>query len=227
MLVFICQSLFAERVINLSTVRNSKIHELSSLVVKEAYKKAGIRLQIHVLPTENALYVANSGIVDGEISRERNIRQQYSNLLRVPISVNFISGVAFSRNPKLDIDGWSSLDPYRIGIIKGCDFAARGTRGMNVRIMDSNEKAFTALQKRKVDVVILPLVDGLQTLQEQNIEGVYVIRPSLADIPLYHYIHSSQSHLIPKLTKILRKMKKSGRIKRIRQAYLAKLMMKL
>lgn len=226
LLLLVLQTLYAPKVIHISTVSDSKMHELSSIVLQEAYRKAGLKLEIHQLPSSQALRVADSGIVDGEISRTEDIRQTYKNLLRVPIKINHIAGVVFSRDPKQKILGWVSLEPLRIGIISGCDFAKRGTRGMRVRIYPSSYAALRALKLKRLDAVVMPLVDGLQVLKEHHIEGIYALKPTLVHIPLYHFIHKSHGDIVAKLTHVLRKMQRQGRIRAIRKTYIAQLMQK-
>ena len=106
-------------------------------VLREAYGRLGIDLEVRRYPGSVALEKSNAGEVDGELQRIDGITRRFQHLIQVPIPVNYIQGTVFSKQKDLDFTPWHALRPYQIGIVKGILFAERGTRGMQVKAVDT------------------------------------------------------------------------------------------
>lgn len=64
----------------------------------------GLQSKILYKPGERALISLNGGKVDGEVSRIFHINKKYTNLVRAPVSINYIEASMFSKDPNIKIE---------------------------------------------------------------------------------------------------------------------------
>ncbi len=173
------------------------------------------------MPAERALHTSNSGKIDGEVFRIVNVHKRFTNLVMVPTPINVLEGIAFVKDRHIVINnGWESLSNYKIGGQVGVKFVERGTKDMNRYLVDTNEQLFHMLDRGRVDVAVAAYVNGIKAIKKLELTSVKALQPSIQTYPLYHYLHKKNADLVPKLDKVLREMKRSGRIDQIRNEYI-------
>lgn len=192
-------------------------------VIREAYSRLGIDIEIQRFPPAEALRQSNGGEVSAELQRIDGISARYENLVQVPIPINLIQGVVFSRKYRFPVTGWHSLRPYRIGIVKGILFAEVNTFGMEVSVYDDYPELMDALDRDAVDVGIMPRVEGLNLLRTRQGSEITEMEGILETLFLYHYVHKSRSGLVEQLSTVLKNMLQTGETRRLREATLAQL----
>ena len=188
----------------------------SEVIVREAYRRIGIDLIIKKAPGERALRMADGGQVAGDVQRIDNLSKVYKNLIQLRPAINYIEGSAFAQKGDFRIDGWDSLRPHRLGIIRGIKFAENNTRGMDTYVAKDYPGLFRMLRGGRVDIAISPSLNGRYQSQKLGITGIRELKPAIQRFDLFHYIHKSQAALKPKLEAVFRDMKASGELKKIR-----------
>jgi polar amino acid transport system substrate-binding protein len=191
--------------------------QISEEILKEAYARIGIAVTTQEFPGERALRMSNSGAVDGEVNRIRGIAKIYPNLRIVPVAINLIDGMAFTKNPEIKIKTWDSLSPYIIGLRTGAKFAEFGTQGMNVISVTTNDQVFRMLDKRRVDVAISTRIEGVLTVKNLKLRNIRLLEPPLLTIELFHFLNKKHEALTPRITKALEEMGREGRIRSIKE----------
>jgi len=185
-------------------------------VVTEAVERTGYRLRIVHLPAERALINANRGIDDGALHRVAGLTRTYHNLVQVKESTFTMSFVAFTRNPDIRIRNWADLKNYSVGIITGWKILEKnippGTLLVKVR---NPQQLFFLLQQNRIDVILYGKWQGLHYLKINNITGVRMLAPPLAEEHMYVYFNKKYAYLAPKFSKALRDMKRDGSWQRI------------
>ncbi len=199
------------------------IAEVSEKVLHEAYQRIGIQIQTRTLPAMRALDMSNYGEVDGEVNRIKGIEKAYSNLVMVPVAINVLEGVVFTKEITFSVTGWDSLKPYKIGIRRGTKFAEKGTEGMNVEAVNHNAQLFRKLDLGRNDVIVTSRVEGLEQIMTLHLNGIRVLEPPLVTLNLYHYVHKKHRPLLPNITKALQEMEAEGRIQEIRKQVISEL----
>lgn len=202
-----------------TSVNGAYVQQVSEAVLKAAYAKIDIEFETSWLPAKRALLMSSSGQSDGELSRIGAIAEKYPELLQVKVPINQVDGIAFTKNKPLAINSWESLKPYRIGINRGVIFSVMGTKGMDVTFVNSFHALFKMLDKGRVDVVVSPRSTGYALILKQNLKGIHINEPSLTRLNLYHYVHKRHANIVSPLEAVLKKMKESGEIERIRSSY--------
>lgn len=213
--------------ITISCVKNSGDVIAAKNVLKEAYRRIGHQVVFKKFSATDALQASNSGELDAELQRISGTEESYTNLLRLPIPINYITGAVYTNNIEFPISGWHSLRPYKIGIVKGILFAMKGTKGMNVNIFNSYSEMFSALNNGNIEVSVLPRINGnLQLSKHSAKSNLKVLDGDLEMIFLYHFLHKKNQHLYQPLKKTLKRMLLDGTIRSIREMSYSKELLK-
>lgn len=199
-----------------SGVLGSADQSAAALVVKEAYRRLGHQLDIDWQPGAKALELSNGGERDGELQRVDGVSKKFTNLIQLEIPVNFLQGGVYSRTQSFKVDGWYSLKPYRIGIVKGIVFAREGTQGMNVTEADNHQQLFEHLRDGVVDIVVVPRINGQLAIKENKVPGLKEMDGVLETLFLYHYVHKKHAQLVPALESTLKTMLLDGTTRKLR-----------
>lgn len=210
--------------LRVSSVEGSSDANAGEAVLREAYKRLGIDIVIERMQGRKALEASNSGEVDGEVQRIDGITRSFKNLLQIPIPINYLEGTVFSKRYNFPIQGWFSLEPYRVGIVKGILFAERGTKGMDVRVADDYPELVGMLENDEIDVAVMPRINGRVALKQSDAKDIRELDGVLETLMLYHYLHRKHEHLVPKLTKQLKEILLDGATLKLRTAIYKKLL---
>lgn len=207
----------AETQLVFSTIEESPDTVASGVVLKEAYKRLGIDVRIEHFSGAEALQKANAGETDGEVCRIDGASKQFTNLVQIPIPINYVQGAVFSKDPDLKLVGWHSLRPYRIGRVKGILFAEKGTRGMETVVAEDYRELVELLDHDKVDVVVAPYLNGRVAIEEYPGGEELRLNGVLESYLLYHYLHEKNRDLAPAISKVLKTLVKDGSATSMRQ----------
>lgn len=210
--------------IHLVAAANTVDTVISEVILRKAYARLGYRVEIAKYPGERALKLADGGRADGDVQRIDGLGRHYPNLVQLRPAINYIEGSAFTAGKALTINGWDSLRPYRIGLIRGIKFAELNTVGMNRDLVGDYGALFKMLRKGRFELGVSPRLNGLYQLKRLHIEGIAPLEPPVARFDLYHYLHRSRTELAPKLEAIFRDMQASGELSAIRQAVIVELL---
>ncbi len=186
----------------------------SEMIVRALYRKLDIDLVIEWHPGSRALVLANSGNLDGVLVRTTVIEHSFDNLVRVPYPIAQIKYAAFAkRNRSINVDGWDSLKPFKIGIGRGIKLTEERTMGLDRLIVNSYKSLFKMLYLDRVDIVVFTELDGLYALKGMDLHhGIQKLDPILEVVPSYHFLHKKHHWLIKQLTDLMQKMDDSGEL---------------
>lgn len=183
---------------------------LYNLLVAEIFQRLELTYELIWLPSQRSLAYTNNGNYDGNLARSTIIEKKNKNMLRVPEPVYEFEFMAYSRNRDFKVDGWSSLDPYVVGIINGWKIVERNVAGAKlVTGVNDYEQLFNLLDRGRVDVAILDRVMGGWKLQQLGLE-ITPIEPPIIKRPMFIYLHKRHARLVPRITRIIKQMKNDG-----------------
>lgn len=210
------------RTLHFSALEGTVNTDISELVLKEAYARLGIKINVRRYPGDRSLRYSNRGDTDGELFRIDNINFKYQNLVKVSVPVNEMEAVAYSKRDDIKASGWSSLLPYKVGIRKGVKFSEYGTKLMKPYVVNLNQQLVSILLKGKVDLIVLSRGNGLEMIKKFKSPEIKAIEPPIQKYSLFHYLHKKNSYLVPGLEKVLGEMEAEGFIKNLRKSVLEK-----
>lgn len=199
---------------------DSTVQFIAAKILQKAYSKAGIQIKPAYFPLEESLQRSNSGETDGELVRIEKITELYGNLKQVPVEIIFVEAVAFSKNTSLKIKDWNDLRGHKVTIVKGNKFIEKATQEIPREVAPGFKEALDALVQNKTEIVVIPRLSALQLYYTHDYDNIKPVSDVLQKLPLYHFVHKKNAHLIPIITPILQQMKDSGEIEYIRQTYL-------
>lgn len=211
----------AENVMIFSTIENSSYATISKTIMDIAYKRLKVDISVLDLPAERAVITANSGTVDGELYRIKNIQLKYKNLIMIPVPIGKLEGIAISQNKSISMNNWEELSGHRVCFRRGVKFAEKGLSNITARVINSNKQLMTMLEQKRCDIIVIARITSIplmnRLIESKKIELYYNI---LQTYPLYHYLHKKNSHLVPQLTKVLNDMQREGIIDRVRSQFI-------
>jgi len=199
-----------------SLLSNAEQTGMLDLIVKEAFNRLDIIVDVPFLPAERSIMVANSGIHDGELNRIEGMERIYPNLVRVPESNMDFKFVAFSKKKDFETTDWSTLHSLRVGFIKGWKIIEQNMKNHpDIIYVNSAEQLFRQLDKEHIDIALYGKMVGYAQLQKMKITNVRVLNPPLATKKMYMYLNKKHEALVPKVAEALKNMKNDGTYDRI------------
>lgn len=186
------------------------------IIAREAFRRAGLRLQLVRLPPERGLLNANVGLEDGDLARIAGLEKLYPNLIRVPEKLIDWHFVAFTNKPGLRDAHWATLQPLAVGHIKGWKIYEQNLKQHpQVTATETAEQLFTMLDKNRIDVALYARSMGLALLEKMHIKNVRLIEPLLAEREMFIYLNRRHANKIPALAAALRAIKREGLYARV------------
>ncbi len=105
---------------------------VSEMILQDIYKKLGIELKVVRHPGNRVLSLANSGKVDGVLIRADIIESLAENLVRIPYPIAQVKYAVYAKESKhIVVDGWSSLKPYKTGVLRGIKLTEDRSKDLN------------------------------------------------------------------------------------------------
>ncbi len=224
--VFGAQSLSALTISTLETTPSSVVW---SKLLQEIYNRAGISIEFVALPTGRSLAQSSRGIIDGELVRIHKVGDLYPTLIRVPTPFTFFESRAYARSAdtqkRIDEDGWSALQDYRVGSVRGMKYAEIDLKDIkNVVEVDRTEQLYKMLERDRIDVALSTNVSGLFLIRKFDFQSIYLLEPAIKRHDLYHYLHEKNKQYIPILDKTIRAMKESGELAELEERITAEIL---
>lgn len=180
-------------------------------ILLAAFQRLGVPITIGHLPAERSLMNADAGIDDGDFVRIAGLEKKYPNLVMVPEPLDAFHFVAFIRHLTLKTVDWSSLQPYRIGIVRGWKILEENLAGVRELTMAKNQmQLFMLLKNGRIDAAIYAREEGWGLIRRFGISDAAVLSPPLAVRPMHLYLHKKHAGLVAPLAAELRAMKQDG-----------------
>jgi polar amino acid transport system substrate-binding protein len=198
--------------------------EAGRAVMEEAYRRIGVAATFRPFGAAAALEASRSGEVDAELHRIAGIDRSFPELVQVPIPINFVRGAAFSRKYRFPVRSWNSLDPYRIGIVRGIVFTEEGTAGMDVRVADDHDQLVRWIAEDEVDLGVVPRTAGHAAIRRSGHDDIHELDGLLETLLLYHYLNVRRADLAHRLEPVLKEMLLDGTTRRLLDVANARLM---
>jgi polar amino acid transport system substrate-binding protein len=209
----------AQATLRLARIENIPDQFVGGELLKAVYGQLGMQVQLVDLPAKRALIESSQGRIDGEVQRIPAVADEYPTLLPVRVGFNYIEPSAFTRWLKFRVEGWASLRPYAVGIVRGVGSSERGTQGLpRVEAVGNMEQLLQMLASDRIDVAVADRFSGeLLSRQMRLAPAVQPLEPPLQRIDLYHFLHGRHRDKVPVVEDAMRRMAASGELERLRR----------
>lgn len=152
-------SAFAEQRLTVNTGHNPPLatdghtgfHDLLAI---EAYRRAGVILDIVRVPSGRSSINANAGIDAGNGPRIAHFHKHFPNLRAIPEKAIDFDFVGFAVDPKIKATSWEDLAPYTVGVVTGwriLEINAAKTAGQVIKV-STPELLFKLLENGRVEI---------------------------------------------------------------------------
>jgi len=217
-----CSLVYSEEIIVLNTTGKPPLNDAEhkgfmDRVAFEAFKRINIKLESVQLPAERALINANTGIIDGEMSRISGLILRYPNLIKVNEKIMDWEFVVYSDKDITIKSSWDSLKPYSVSIINGWKILEKNIpANVDLIKVKNTEQLFGMLNLKRTDLIIYEKWGGLQYLRTNKITNIKLIQPPLIVKEMFIYLNAKHKTLVPRLATVLKGMKQDGTYQKIK-----------
>lgn len=202
--------------LRISTVLDHDLYAMIAFeVLKHAYRKQGLTFALSHLPNERSLHYVNIGESDGELFRAAGMETNYPNLLMLPVPLMTMKIVVFARGATTQTASWADLRGKRIGLVRGCWFPDDRISDAQLQAVATMDQALMKLVLGRTDVVVGSLASGLDSIANNRLPNITILKPLLLSFPVFHYLHVRHRELARKLTRELELMRHDGTTSRI------------
>lgn len=183
---------------------------IASKFMARVYADLGHNLSIQEYPQGRALIEANAGNVDGELFRGAGISSEYKNLIQIPGPISFSHITAYvKKGSHHSPEKWTDLVGLRVGYVIGAKIVEVKLRGIQSIAVQRPEQLFYMLENDRLDVAIYVVT------RAEIPEGIVPVDTPLLIVPVYHYIHVKNKHLVVPLQDSIRRLTEQGELARI------------
>lgn len=197
--------------------------QVGKAVMTKVYKDAGLEVSFVDLPGKRAVVNANDGVTDGELFRSIRASKLYENLVRLEPAAVTDEFAAYSVNVDGPINSVKELGQYSVAYRRGSTIPTKLTEGMRRFELDSFAQGVKLLQSKRIDVMLYFKIPTTFNLRHKfSGSKIRRISDKLIVVPLYHYLHKRNKHLVPRLETALRHILDSGERDRIIDAVIAR-----
>ncbi len=216
LLLFKTVFVYAQDTLVFSAVEGTRPAKIVGEVLRRAYQKIGIQIELLELPGKRGLMSSEAGIPDGVAFRTREIEKKYINLKRIDVAVSIDEMYLFvRRGNEFPIKGWENISKEIIvGYQRGVKFAEKNTAKyeINTQPVGSPDQLFQMLATERVGAIIAGSAMGFKINKEHDLQEIVRLVPPIQTSELYHYLHKKHAHLVPKITAVLKGMEASGEL---------------
>lgn len=191
---------------------------IGTRILKEAYGRLGISIEVRHLSSNRSLILSSSGQVDGEVVRIAKIDEEYPTLKKINVPLRTIDITVFVRSSEKAEISLENFSQTRVGYVSGLRFFDNYTRSFpRVSTAQDRTELFRLLQWDRVDAVLADRYLGSETLKSLSLDNIEPLAESLITIPLYHFLHQKHVQLVPKIEAVLLDMRATGELARLQE----------
>jgi polar amino acid transport system substrate-binding protein len=192
--------------------------KVGEIVLPQIYQKLGLSISITAMPGKRAQMEAIMGRKDGEIMRIWTYGIENPNMVRVPTSYYHLETMAFvHKDSPIKLKSKADLRKYNVLKVLGVKHTNNITRGLtHVYDFNNTQEMFMALGEKRTSLALTNTADGLYMIQKLGLTQLVALRPALASLELYHYIHPAvieeNPSLLQGLDATIQAMKQNGEL---------------
>ena len=190
------------------------------IIAREAFRRCGLSLQLVKQPPERGLLNANSGQLDGDLTRIKGIEKLYPDLVMVPEKLIDWEFVAFANKPAM-VTNWETIYASPVGHIIGWKIFEQMLQGAPaVTVAQDAEQLFTLLSLKRVNVILYEKWLGLAMAKQLGLNNMSHNMLPLQKREMFIYLHKRHQQYVPRLANALREMKQQGFYTQVYQTHL-------
>jgi len=194
------QHLNTQKTMYVSVPLSDKISHFFEPHIVHSYNLIGFKVVFTKILTVRARNMVNAGQLDSIMVAEKEIEQNYQNLLRVPVLLAKGTIMLYCVEQVVCHDSALNVSENVIGVVKGNNISSSlmNNKKASSYAIKSEENLLNMLIKGRLDYVLITEVEAFGNLAGKNDENINKIE--IYQSEGYHYIHKKHAELLPKLT---------------------------
>lgn len=206
--------------LHITAVNKTGASAVAARLLADIYRRAGLGLQIEVLPAPRASLTALSDKADGELIRIASYGQTYPQLLRVDPAFYRVSVRAYSLPARsVSVHSREDLKHYSLGSIRGMSYVQELTENHPALTLTQNPlQLFRMLAAGRLDVVICTTLAAQSAIASLGLRDIDA-SAELARFELHHYLLIRHRDIAPRLADLIRRMRDSGELEQLTAQY--------
>jgi len=196
-------------------------HLFERVLIELDQRLDSIEIIFKPMEAERSVKMVQDGINDGDCCRVPAVFTGDERLLFVNPSFASIHWNVFARDKNIAIRSFSDLKPHAVGAVAGWKLAVNKIRQISpqhYQILDRPEQMFKMISQQRLDVGVIGYLNGLDVLENLNIDNVYAVQPPLASTPLHLMLSEKHRDILPEIEAVLQNMMQDGTIARIQKS---------
>ncbi|CTQ51595.1 Bacterial extracellular solute-binding proteins, family 3 [Roseibium album] len=203
----------AQQKLVLSTIERSPNGAIGAAVLKVAYKKLGIEVEVYQTSGKRSLMVSSSGTVDGEVLRIGAVAQSFPTLIQIDVPIKKLKLAVFRKKSELTSWTFDDLPELRVGQLAGAVRLDTFTKNYSdVWRGHSNRELFEMLQAGNLDAIVIDYAAGKLVVRELGLTTIEVLEKTIDEEDMFHFLHEKHVTLVPEITRVLKEMESTGEI---------------
>jgi len=219
-ILWLSESIAAEP-LRLTMRADSEAGKLGEFILKEAYKRAEIKMTVERLPGVRSIVEANNGTSDGEVVRLQRVLSRYKNLRMVPEYIVQADASIASKIQNIKVTGWETVKKYSAATVRGYRSIERRLKDQEHVLASNVKSALKLVELDRVKILVLSRFDILRGLKGTGYKDIKIIEPPISSVRLFHMVNKKHQSLVPKILTVLKAMKADGSHQRIVDRFLA------
>lgn len=182
-----------------------------------AYARLGHQLEPRPVPSRRALFMADKGIVDGDLFRIEGISAQHPNLVAVPYPLMRGRVLLVSKRDTGKCTPDLTDGSFTVAVRRGVIIENRAAAALADTIVqaESYDQIRMLLDAGRVDAALVSEIEGVSPLMSQAWHETTTICREVIPFTLYHYLHRRHEALARPLAEALAELEASGEKQRI------------
>lgn len=186
-------------------------------ILQEAYRMAGHELRPQIVPSQRALFMAENGLVDGDLFRIEGITAEHPNLVPVPYPLMQGHVIALLARTGNECAEQLPTGPLIAAVRRGVIIEKRAALSLGVTPVytGSYTQIEMLLDSGRVDLALISEIEGISPLTGHTLNKHQKLCNPITHFTLFHYLHQRHAELANTLADALEQLEASGEKGRI------------
>lgn len=189
--------------------QHTEYNGLAHVILREAYRRIGH--PVHKQPSDKS---NADGILISPLKSSLN-----AEYIRIPIPIVKLKVFAYAHKSHQGISYEYGLLGNRISIVEGMPLIQNNMMGLVAAKMSSVNHSLESIVRNELDIVLLPEFCALGRSKKHLMAQLTALQPAVYEVPMYHYVHKDNSHLVKGLKRSLKQMEKLQMISHVTNSY--------
>ena len=220
------QASFATEPIIITTVSfpDSEIFKTSELFIAEVSNLMGVKLKLISCPVKRAVTGLEKGNFFADLAMNKPIAEKIPNTIMLKEPIITLPIYAYSATVDFKVDGWKSLEPYKIVSVEGFAENDIYLKGYDVHLVDNEKSAFKFISSKRAEVFTLDILTAQPMINsfDSTMSNIKRLEPAVDYINLYTVVSLKDPKLAKKFQGAITHLNKEGSVQKLMLRLLGK-----